>query len=204
MAAPTVLGPSECAEIDSVYWWTGVPWDAVARGMASIAINNNDIDNATTPSVAASAMEGIGFLSSIERAYNLTGIAVPFAIIRSASDFTFPPSIKAENGTWLQGPSIQVSIHGRDGEQSLPPATIYAVQTGCDVIFELMKQRCKKTGKTVDQCNQVAVANDTSNNNNGGAEGLALSPSAAGKNFGRRNELLAVLSTLIPALMTVF
>ena len=64
-AAPHVFNRKLCAEVDSVFWWTVVPWDTQARGFVSYAVGGTP---KTTETVAASAMEGIGYMTALRMA----------------------------------------------------------------------------------------------------------------------------------------
>lgn len=35
---PRIFGPKQCAELDSVYWWSGLPWEISARAMVASAV----------------------------------------------------------------------------------------------------------------------------------------------------------------------
>lgn len=143
-ARPTVFNRSQCAEIDSVFFWTGTPWDAQARFMAAytaggLGLEENVISGAV-PTVAASAMEGIGYLAALQRVREETGKYAPFAIMRGMSDITVPiPVIQAENGTWVSGSPIALPPALQNARST--PATIYAIQSGNAVILEMFKAR---------------------------------------------------------------
>jgi hypothetical protein len=134
-AAPHTFNRSECAEVDSVFWWTGTPWDIQARGFVSNAVGGTPN---RTETVAASAMEGIGYMAALRIAENITGISVPHVIVRAASDYTIPaPIYKAANGTWLPGPEVVFP----DPTGSKAPATVYAIQSGNAVIYQMFQSR---------------------------------------------------------------
>lgn len=145
-APPTIYKRDACAEIDTVYWWLGLPWDVQARGMAAYAVKNRHTDV-----VAASAMEGVGFLAGLRNAQALTGIAIPYAIVRSASDYVHNPvKPSAVNASiWLNGPSVAKPSGLADGDAF---ATIYAIQTGSTLILGALNQRCLAAGNTQAFC----------------------------------------------------
>lgn len=151
-AAPRVFDRHECAEVDSVFWWTGVPWDTQARGFVSNVVGGNPN---TTETVAASAMEGIGYLAALRMARNISGIIVPYAILRSVSDFTVDiPVYQAANGTWLPGAPVALppQLAGTGGGGA--PVTIYAIQCGNALIGGMFEERCAQEGYTAEQCSQ--------------------------------------------------
>ncbi|KAI9008471.1 hypothetical protein DFJ74DRAFT_357913 [Hyaloraphidium curvatum] len=157
-APPRAFGPSVCAEVDSVFWWTGTPWDAQARGMVGYAVNVSGL--ASVPSgaflggsvVAASAMESIGMLAAQRNARRLTGIDVPYAIVRSASDYNLEPNVRspANASVWLQGPSV-AKPPGLSSDTAT--ATVYAIQTGSQLILGALRQRCLAAGGSAAVCN---------------------------------------------------
>lgn len=93
--------------------------------MVGIAV----VNNSNAPTVAAAAMESIGYLSALELAYKQTGILLPYAIFRAASDLTFQPIYEAKNGTWLQGPAVHIPIV-KGGPESHAFGTVYAISMG--------------------------------------------------------------------------
>jgi hypothetical protein len=136
-AAPRVFQRTECAEVDTVYWWTGTPWDTQSRGFASYAVGGTPT---STETIVASAMEGIGYMTALRLAENTTGIPVPHAVIRATSDFTVPiPVYQAANGTWLPGDSISLPPSLTDAGGA--PVTIYAIQSGNALILGLFENR---------------------------------------------------------------
>lgn len=64
-APPRVWGYRQCMEIDSQFFWSGAPWDMVARAYVADALNKglqaNSYDQ--TNVIAVSAMEAIGVSS---------------------------------------------------------------------------------------------------------------------------------------------
>jgi hypothetical protein len=161
-AAPRVFTRQECAEVDSVFWWTGVPWDTQARGFVSYAVGGT---RNTTETVAVSAMEGIGYMAAIRLARNTTGIVIPYAIVRSTSDFTVDvPVYLAANGTWLPGAPVALPPQLADsGDGGGAPVTIYAIQSGNALIYGIFEQRCVQEGYTAEECAQgVTNENDIS------------------------------------------
>lgn len=74
-----------------------------------------DFAAATANAIAASAMEGIGFVAALARAANLTGRAIPYAIVRGASDYNHEPVVRAANGTWVAGAEVQAPVSTGQG-----------------------------------------------------------------------------------------
>ena len=149
-ASPIVYKPGQCAEIDSVWWWTGVPWDAQARAMVDYALTGNDTN--LLPTVAASAMEGIGFLAALSLANNITGKDIPYAIIRACSDYVHVPITRAANGTWLEGSSVSIPSGSTFGLTTGAPGTVYAIQSGNTLILDMFQKRCLALGKNEVEC----------------------------------------------------
>ena len=172
-ARPTVFNRTSCAEIDSVFFWTGTPWDAQARGMVAYSTGSLALEEAISgdaPTVAASAMEGIGYLAALRTVREQTGTFAPFAIMRGMSDITVPiPVVQANNGTWLSGAPIALPPALQNATST--PSTIYAIQSGNAVILEMFKLR-------------------------GGQGGSA---SSAGQGLGR-GPLLAVLACILSSI----
>jgi hypothetical protein len=109
-ALPRVSGYTECAEIDSQYFWSGAPWDIVARSyVASTLVAGLPGSTATPESVTAvSAMEAIGLAQGLLRFYAKRPRAtrrVPFTVVRGMSDSTMQPVARAAPGSpaWVNG-----------------------------------------------------------------------------------------------------
>lgn len=158
-AAPRIFGRNECAEVDSVYWWTGTPWDTQARGFVSNAVGGAPN---TIETVAVTAMEGIGYMAALRMARNITGITVPYVILRATSDFSVPnPVYQATNGTWLSGESISLPPSlAATGDGGGAPVTIYAIESGNSLILGMFENRLKISTSTM--TGEVASSADAS------------------------------------------
>jgi hypothetical protein len=154
-APPTIFRPDECAEIDTVFWWQGLPWDAQARGMVAWGLSES-VGRRVNASqvVAASAMEGVGFLGGARQAYNLTGKAIPYTIIRSASDWVHQPVKKATAGgdVWIPADNVSPPPGLSSNTAS---ASVFAIQTGSTLILGAFRQQCLNLGNVASVCDFI-------------------------------------------------
>lgn len=66
-ARPAVYGETLCAEVSSENFWAGHVGDALARSFVARLVTNDGLANVTAGEVlAASAMEGRGFLAAVQ------------------------------------------------------------------------------------------------------------------------------------------
>lgn len=65
-APPRIWNYRQCMEVDTQYFWSGAPWDIVARAYVADTLNNAprvDRQYSQSDVIAVSAMEGIGLAS---------------------------------------------------------------------------------------------------------------------------------------------
>ena len=135
-AAPNVWDYTVCAETDSQYFWTSLPWDYLGRSY--IAMTINEALNMTTQAssvLAVSAEEGVGFLAAMYKYAGMTGgRTIPHTQIRSASDYTYLPLTFDGVDVWSQDPSLSAI----DFSQSYS----FAIATMSSAVLRMLQTRC--------------------------------------------------------------
>ncbi|KAF8058359.1 PSMD9 [Scenedesmus sp. PABB004] len=115
-AAPRVWGNRECMEIDSQYFFSGAPWEMVARSYVAETMNAafGSTDFNQTNVIAVSAMEAIGLSMAVQRYNGLSGAnrRIPFTVVRGMSNWLHTPLIYKGNGDWEQGALIENFVEG--------------------------------------------------------------------------------------------
>ena len=133
---PNVWDYNVCAETDSQYFWTSLPWDYLARSYISMTIN--DALNASTAAsnvLAVSAEEGVGFLAAMYKYANMTGgRMIPHTIIRSNSDYTYLPVDFDGLGFWSQS----TDLDDVDFSQSY----VFAIANMSAAVLKMLQTRC--------------------------------------------------------------
>lgn len=98
--------PSHPSQVDTQFFYSGVPWEVTSRDYASLALNL--AYNVTTYTAAnvvyANAMEGIGFLQALEAYNKFASKKVPYSIMRGNSDYTHQPIMQVTPGNWTYVP----------------------------------------------------------------------------------------------------
>lgn len=136
---PTVYDYRQCVEVDSQFFYSGVPWEITARNYTALTINQA-FNSSVTPKdvVAVSAMEAVGVAQAIDayNALNATKSKIPYVFVRGNSDWLHQPVTKSANGTWTHV-SPELPTVFTDGYR-------YAIATTSNVVLSLMSQRCKE------------------------------------------------------------
>lgn len=140
VAAPArVWGYKQCMEIDSQFFWSGAPWDMVARSYVAdtlnVAFGGSSYSQGNV--LAVSAMEGIGLSAAMERYNALSssrGRRVPFTIVRGMSDFAVPPLQYNGAGVWAAKAAVE----------DFKPGYKYAISTTSAVVLSTLQARCER------------------------------------------------------------
>lgn len=155
-ASPTVYPPSMCAELDSVFWWSGLPFEIQARYIVAQAVGAKS----SLDVIAVSAMEAVGIVAAANNAERLTGISVPYTIVRAASNYVHQPVYRSSSAsssnitTWLQGAEIQEP----QGLATNGPAGMdYAIETGSALVIGGLRARCLASGNSKAVCNDEDI-----------------------------------------------
>lgn len=150
-AAPNVWNYTVCAETDSQWFWTSLPWDYLGRSYVSMAIN--EALNASTKAssvLAVSAEEGVGFLAAMYKYAGMTaGRLIPHTQIRGASDYTYLPVAFDGVGVWSEDPSANAV----DFSQSYN----FAIASMSSAVLRMLQTRCvAANGAASSTCSFVA------------------------------------------------
>ncbi|KAK9795222.1 hypothetical protein WJX73_004907 [Symbiochloris irregularis] len=100
--AAQVFDYTVCMETTSLYYWTGVPWDYLARLFEAQAVNQAlGLNQTAEDMIAVTAEEATGISAAMYHYRQINGSAdIPFVIIRGFSDYTYPPLTQTANGSW--------------------------------------------------------------------------------------------------------
>eukprot|EP00878_Enallax_costatus_P008523 GHUV01008911.1.p1 GENE.GHUV01008911.1~~GHUV01008911.1.p1 ORF type:complete len:410 (+),score=61.73 GHUV01008911.1:192-1421(+) len=136
---PKVWTYKECMEIDSQYFWSGAPWDMVARSYVAEALNNATGGSSYNQNnvLAVSAMEGIGLSMAMQRYNSLSSTrrpnSIPYTYVRGMSDWVHRPlTYDPANKIWGQGPVLE----------NIPEGYKYAITTASSVVLVTLQTRC--------------------------------------------------------------
>jgi len=134
--APRINTGEVCMEIDSQFFYNGVPWEMTSRQYIADALNrafNTSLD--MTKVTAVGAMEGIG-LDNVLTKYNArrpAGEQIPSVNFRGMSNTLHGPVQQAEDGRWSVVP-LKESV--ADGYE-------YAIATAATTVLQMFKDRCE-------------------------------------------------------------
>ena len=133
---PNVFDYTVCAETDSQYFWTSLPWDYLGRSYIAMTINEAlNMTSDASSVLGVSAEEGVGFLAALYKYAGMTnGRAIPHTMIRSASDYTYLPVDYDGMGLW----SDNASLDPIDFSQSYE----YAIATMSSAVLQMLQTRC--------------------------------------------------------------
>ncbi len=133
---PNVWDYNICAETDSQYFWTSLPWDYLGRSYISMTINEAiNASTAASDVLAVSAEEGVGFLAAMYKYAGITGgRMIPHTIIRSASDYTYLPLDFDGVDFWSQNAEL-TSV---DFSQSYS----FAIANMSSAVLKMLQARC--------------------------------------------------------------
>ena len=130
---------SVCMEIDSQFFYSGVPWEMAARQYVADALNKMDgMDGSLdmTKVTAVSAMEAIGMDDAIIK-YNAVqpdDKKIPTVNFRGMSNLLHHPVKQEQDGRWS---SVEV-------EESIDDGYEFAIASTATTVLEMFKQRCQK------------------------------------------------------------
>ena len=136
---------TNCAEIDSQFFWSGPPWEWLTRTFSAETLNIAAGGGAKWTAkdvVYANAMEGIGFLQALE-GWNGEVVApqsmIPYTMIRGHSNYEHLPVAYTGNDTWGYAlPIIEYNL--------MSNSYTYAIQSYSRSLLTMFKSRCLKQG----------------------------------------------------------
>ncbi|KAK9916545.1 hypothetical protein WJX75_003915 [Coccomyxa subellipsoidea] len=135
--APRVWDYNVAAEIDAQFFYSGVPWDMVARNYTAQTLNLATGRSLTQYDViAVSAMEAVGVAPAINLHNQISGKAeVPYVLVRANSDYLYQPVQRAKSG------------NGWETVENPPPANSsvayrFAIGTSSSAVLTMLQLRC--------------------------------------------------------------
>lgn len=139
---PKVYDYKTCVEVDSQFFYSGVPWDMTARNYSALTINLAFNTSLTAHDViAVSAMEAVGVAQTLDayNALNNTKYKIPYVFVRGNSDWLHQPVMQLADGTWTYTESLTV-----DSATVTSEGYKYAIATTSNVVFSMLSERCRK------------------------------------------------------------
>ncbi|EIE20765.1 hypothetical protein COCSUDRAFT_43682 [Coccomyxa subellipsoidea C-169] len=136
---PRLLDYTQAAEIDGQFFFSGTPWDMVARNYTALTLNlaNN--------STLTQYDEGIGVSAALEAHNSLKGVPkISYTFVRGASDYLYAPPLQVSPGVWVDNPAV-------------PPTNFetqyrFAIQTTSTLILTFFQLRCQAAGNAASTC----------------------------------------------------
>ncbi|KAK9835667.1 hypothetical protein WJX74_005379 [Apatococcus lobatus] len=138
-SAPNVWNYTVCAETDSQYFWTSLPWDYLGRSYISMTIKHALNRSADASNVlAVSAEEGVGFLAAMYKYAGTTGgRMIPHTQIRSNSDYTYLPLQWDGADLWTEDTSLKAI--------NFTQSFSFAIGTMSSAVLRMLQTRCVRT-----------------------------------------------------------
>ncbi|CAM9580913.1 unnamed protein product [Phaeothamnion confervicola] len=145
LGPPTIYGPDVCLEVDGQFFYSGHPWEVVAREYAAMTLKEATGMNYTRHDViAAAAMEAVAWMPVVQKFNTVSGLPpIPYATVRASSNHLAGAVAKTSDGTWLDAGHFEEDFGLGYG---------YAIRTGSMLVLEMLKGRClaKKPAKKCD------------------------------------------------------
>ncbi|CAL8467166.1 g6702 [Coccomyxa elongata] len=145
---PRVWDYNVAAEIDSQFFYSGVPWDMVARNYTAQTLILATGKSLTQYDViAVSAMEAVGVAPAINLHNGMSGYdQVPYVFVRANSDYLYQPIQRAKSG------------NGWETVDNPPPANNsvnfrFAIGTSSTAVLTMLQLRCfQSAGNNATAC----------------------------------------------------
>jgi hypothetical protein len=124
-----------CIEIDGQFFFSGLPWEMLARNFSGEALNQarNTTRFLQTNTIPASAEEGVGVSFAVQQ-YNYINPTTPFlnTNVRTNSDWLHNPVYPLADGTWRQ----------IDQTRDFTTGYAYAIASGSNVVLSWLQTKC--------------------------------------------------------------
>ncbi|GAQ84464.1 hypothetical protein KFL_001900070 [Klebsormidium nitens] len=135
-APPAVYDYTQCAEVDSQFFFSGAPFEMVARDYVARTINQALNTTLTKKDVQiANAMESIGLAMPIERynGFNSTVRKIPYTVIRGMSNGLHGTVRQSAPGVWVPGTVVPSDFTNGYG---------FAIASFSSLIMTWLQNRC--------------------------------------------------------------
>ncbi|KAJ1454673.1 hypothetical protein M885DRAFT_617996 [Pelagophyceae sp. CCMP2097] len=141
-----VHGYGECAEATSMTYWSGAPYDELARDYVAALIDLADEGLGIAPQrnrtradvLAISAMEGSGWMEALKLSAKWMAGNVPSVNIRGIADYTHEPLVRGKDGAWREDASW---LTGAERVNATRDGYVEAIRTTSAVILALFENR---------------------------------------------------------------
>ncbi|KAI8467059.1 MAG: hypothetical protein J3K34DRAFT_524060 [Monoraphidium minutum] len=148
-APPKLWSYRECMEISSQYFWSGAPWDMVARKYVADTLNAGGRTpapgrNYTQADVlAVSAMEAVGLAAAFTRYSGMTGArAIPYTVVRGMSNWAVMPVARVAGANGTAGANATTWVNGPPIGSDFVSGYKFAIQSASATVLSLLKERC--------------------------------------------------------------
>lgn len=148
---PHVWSYTQCMEIDSQFFYSGAPWDMVARSYVASTLNAAALPGVgrtftQRDVIAVSAMEAIGLSQGLQRYYAKRPDVplVPFTVVRGQSNQLHEPVKKAKKGqNWVNYKTV---------DENISEGYKYGISTSATVVLSTLQARCVRGGGSTNLC----------------------------------------------------
>ncbi|KAK9901676.1 hypothetical protein WJX75_007959 [Coccomyxa subellipsoidea] len=143
---PRLLDYTQSAEIDAQFFFSGTPWDMVARNYTALTLNLANNSTLTQYDVTAvNAEEGIGVSAALDAHNTLTGMPkIKYTFVRGASDYLYAPPLEVSPGVWEDNPAVPPT--------NFDTQYLFAIQTTSTLILTFFQLRCQAAGNSASTC----------------------------------------------------
>ncbi|BDA42288.1 hypothetical protein COCOBI_03-1750 [Coccomyxa sp. Obi] len=143
---PRILDYTQAAEIDGQFFFSGTPWDMVARNYTALTLNLANNSTLTQYDVTAvNAEEGIGVSAALDQHNSLKGVPkISYTFVRGASDYLYAPPLQVSPGNWIDNPAAPVA--------NFDTQYRFAIQTTSTLILTFFQLRCQAAGNSAATC----------------------------------------------------
>lgn len=129
---------NQCTEVDGQFFYSGVPWDMLARSFVAETLNVALGTSKTRRDViAVSAEEAVGVtqaMQSYNRLASSTLPPLPYTFVRANSDWLHAPVVRGPGRTWRQIDQTRDFVTGY----------AYAIASYSTIVLSWLQSRCLK------------------------------------------------------------
>lgn len=135
-APATVWDYKTCMEVDSQFFYSGPPYDEIARVYIQDYLSQGlNMTISKKEVLVVSAMEAVGVMELLTKFNSKPqNPKIPYVMVRGNSDYLYAPLQKLANGTWGYEPNPPVA--------NFTVGYAYAIATTSNVVMQYLKSGC--------------------------------------------------------------